>query len=119
MPTQPLPLPMTFQTVVLDTNGNGTAQIGPTRPREHWQATGISVKTSSNTKEAQCAVYFGLTVSDATFIDQTATGSTGDTCGINIDAQAGQLFFAKWTGGDAGATGIMNIYGTYTIGAPT
>lgn len=107
-----------FASVKLDGSGNGIASIGPQRVREHWQPSSASVSVSSNTLEAQCSVYLGSTLGSATFLGQTATGSTGDTCGIGVDMQTGMLIWAKWSGGDPGAIATLVPNGEYTIGAP-
>jgi hypothetical protein len=112
------PLNDIFGTVVLDGTGAGVASIGPARVREHWQVSSAYVSVSTNNNEAQCTVYVGTTLGSSTAFGTTFTGSTGDTCGIGIDIQPGMRVWAKWTGGDAGATGIVNLSGTYTLGAP-
>jgi hypothetical protein len=124
MSTQPQPLSVAqsadFATVVLDGSGNGTASLGPTRVREHWQLSAASVFVNQNpTNQAQCQLYVGSTPTIQNFTSQTVTGSSGDTCGLGgIDIQSGMKVWAKWTGGDAGQTAIVTLIGTFTIGAP-
>lgn len=117
----PLPLPGNPYSVSVELStpgGNGTAVIGPTRVREHWQVTGIGVSVATNVQEAQCSVYIGGSPDSATFLGTTAHGSTGDTCSVaGMDIQPGQSCWAVWTGGDAGSTATMTIFGTYTIGS--
>lgn len=116
---QPFPGGAQYQSVTLDGSGNGTANLGPVRVREHWQIQGVGVKASSNVNEASCSIYIGTSVSEATFVGNTLTGSSGDTCGCaGMDIQPGQQVFAVWEGGDAGATATMTIFGTYSIGSP-
>ena len=116
----PKPLNQPFATVTLDSNGNGIASLGPQRVREHWQPTSASVSVATNTKEAQCSVYMGTVANSTTFLGQTATGSTGDTCGFSgQDMQTGMRIFAQWTGGDAESVATVVVNGTYTIGAPS
>ena len=116
----PKPLNQPFARVTLDSNGNGTASLGPQRVREHWQPTSASVSVATNTKEAQCSVYMGTVANSTTFLGQTATGSTGDTCGFNgQDMQTGMQIFAVWKGGDAGSVATVVVNGTYTIGVPS
>lgn len=112
-----------FATVTLDGNGNGTAKLGPSRPREHWLPNAASVsaapvppatKTNIN---AQCSVYAGAQVAPSTFVSNTVTGSTGDTCTMNgVDLQPGMFIFAVWSGGDPGAVATVRMLGTYRIG---
>lgn len=120
LPGVPIPLPQPFNTVVLDGSGNGVTSIGPTVVREHWQIASASVRCSSAVKEATCTVYFGSTLSTATFLDTTITGSSGDICGINqVDLQPGMQIWAQWQGGDVGATATLILNGTKTKGAPS
>lgn len=115
----PSPLPQAFANVTLDGSGNGVAQLGPTRVREHWQPKFASVKVATNVNEATCTVYYGNTISSATFVDASITGSTGDICGFgDVDLQPGMFVFAQWIGGDPGAIATVAVQGTYTIGAP-
>ena len=127
-PAAKIPRPLgedIFASVVLDANGNGTAVVGPKRVREHWQLTFAAVSVTfptgqtAPTKEAQCSLYQGAGVSPGHLISQTATGSSGDTCGLGgIDLQSGGTLIAVWTGGDAGQTATLSAGGTYTIGSP-
>jgi hypothetical protein len=117
---RPLPGGAQAVNVVLDVNGNGIAQLGPTRVREHWQVAGVGVKVGTAVKQAQCSVFIGPSLSSATFLSSTSLGSSGATCGVaGQDIQSGQLIFAQWTGGDAGATATMTVFGTYSIGVPS
>lgn len=85
--------------------------------REHWQVDSVAVKVSTNVNEATAEVDIGAPGGLQT-MGVTSTGSTGDTCGVGQDIQTGQVITATWSGGDAGATAIMTVFGTYTIGAP-
>jgi hypothetical protein len=117
--TQPLPGGAQHASVTLSGSGNGTAQIGPSRVREHWQVSAVAVSVATQTKEASCSVYIGTSVGPATFVGNTATGSSGDTCGCGgIDIQPGTLIFAVWENGDADETATITVFGTYTIGSP-
>jgi hypothetical protein len=105
-------------TVVLNSNGNGIASCGPLVVRQHWQPTAVAVSVGTNVSEAQCSIYYGTTVGSGTFLGQTATGSTGDTCGIAaIDLPPGAQIWAQWKGGDAGSTAVMVVQGQYSTGA--
>lgn len=117
MATQPLY--SRYATVTLDGSGNGTAQLGPVRVREHWQLSGASVAVATHTLEATCKLYLGSAVAPGTFIGQTATGSSGDTCALGgQDIQPGMYIWAVWTGGDVGAQATVTAIGTYSLGAP-
>jgi hypothetical protein len=123
MPRTPQPLQGTiyFATVVLDGSGNGTASVGPTRVREHWQLSAAAVAVNQNpTNQAVCQLYVGSAPNNQNFVSQTLTGSSGDTCGLGgVDIQSGMKVWAKWTGGDAGQLATVTVIGTYTIGAPS
>ena len=119
-PKIPQPLGPVSANVTLSGTGGGTASLGPTRVREHWQLSAASVAANQNpTNQATCKLYVGSTIGSGTFISQTATGSSGDTCGLGgIDIQSGMRVWAVWTGGDAGQIATLTILATYTIGAP-
>lgn len=110
--------------VTLNGSGNGTVQLGPQHVREHFQVDSASVAVaplpgnSAPLKQASCSIYVGTSVNASTFFGTTITGSTGDTCTVGTDIQTGQLVFAVWTGGDAGAVATMSLNGQRTIGAP-
>jgi hypothetical protein len=117
---QPFPGGAQYASITLNGSGGGTAQIGPTRVREHWQIQGVAVSVDSDINESACSIYIGTAVGQATFVGNTLTGSAGDTCGCaGMDIQPGQQVFAEWTGGDVGATATMTVFGTYSIGSPS
>lgn len=119
MPSYPLD---TSVSVTLDGSGNGQVSIGPQIVREHWQpssiAVGAGVSADQLVKDAQCVLYWGTTAGKGgTFISQTATGSSGDTCGWGQDTPTGYLFTAIWSGGDPGVSHTMHITGQRTVGS--
>jgi len=128
-PAARLPRPLgndVFARVTLDGSGNGTAQIGPSRIREHWQIQYVTVSVTfpsgqvTPTNEAQAALYLGSNPQASQLVSQTATGSSGDTCGMGgMDIQSGQKLITKWVGGDSGQVATMVVVGTYTIGSPS
>jgi hypothetical protein len=127
-PAVKLPRPLgedVFASVTLDGSGNGRVTIGPTRVREHWQLgyAAVSVTFPAGqgfpTKDAQCNLYIGAGASAGHLVSATATGSSGDTCGLGgMDIQSGTVIIAVWTGGDAGQVATLSLGGTYTIGSP-
>jgi hypothetical protein len=119
MPRIPQPL-YQFGTITLNGSGGGTAFIGPTRVREHWQLASASVAVATSVQNATCNLYIGSFINNQTFVSQTVTGSSGDTCGLGgTDIQTGMKIWAVWTGGDAGQLATVTVIGTYTIGAPS
>lgn len=107
--------------VTLDANGHGTARIGPIGAREKWSAAIVHVKTNqapaSIVNEAQCYIYAGPSADDQYFVDSTSSGSTGDSTDSIAAFQVvrGEFVFAVWSGGDAGAQGIMRVTGTREV----
>jgi hypothetical protein len=108
----------TFISVVLDSNGNGTAQLGPGLPHEHWQPGTGYVSVTTNVKEASCVVSLGSSVQASTAIAQTSKGSSGATCALSGDLPSGYKLFATWSGGDAGQQATFHVTGQRTIGSP-
>jgi hypothetical protein len=107
----------TFAQVTLDGSGNGTAKIGPTRVREIWFPTIISVVVSSNTAEPVCKIFAGPTATQNNFTDGTFTGSQDSTDSIQgTQLNVGDFVFAVWTGGDVGAIATVGVTGEYQIG---
>jgi hypothetical protein len=103
-------------TVTLNGSGNGTAQIGPSFPRESWSVAVASVSCSSNTAEAVCKIYAGPQATQGNFIDGTTWGSTGDsTSNFSSPVYLGSYVFAVWTGGDSGATATLVVNGTRRV----
>ena len=108
-------------TTVLDGSGNGTVQLIPDGPGEHWQVATASVKTTQPvTNEAACRIYCGPQAADQYFADGTLSGSTGDStdrlAAYDV-ARAGPFpsVWAVWTGGDTGATATLILTGTRTL----
>jgi hypothetical protein len=104
---------------VLDANGNGTAQGGPTSPGTVWLPAIASVNCNEAEviNEAACKTYAGAFVSSGTFVDGTLSGSSGDST-QNIAGRTiypGQYVFAVWTGGDPGALAVLNVTGTRQV----
>jgi hypothetical protein len=115
----PFPGGAQYASVTLNGSGDGTAQLGPSRVREHWQIAAVGVSVATDNAEASCAIYIGSAIGGFSFVGNTATGSSGDTCGCGgFDIQPGQFVFAVWEGGDPQEQATMAIFGTYTIGSP-
>lgn len=123
------PIPDQAQ-VKLDGSGNGTAVITPGQAGAPgsgvgaarnsgllWNVTGVSVSASSSASDAKASVFISygiLSSTQADFLGQTATGSSGDTCSVNVSLKPGDWITVKWTGGTPGAIATMRVTGTIT-----
>lgn len=102
--------------VILDSNGNGTAKVGPTGHGQVWHPQIVSVSTSTATKSPTCKLYAGHAATQQYFVDGTYTGEQNSTDAISgIDLWLGNYVFAVWTGGDAGAQGTVTVTGTKDV----
>lgn len=105
--------------VTLDGTGKGTVRMRPPSAREHWLPTLASVSVSSSNNEAQCRIYVGGAAIQASFVDGTLSGSTGDSTdrvsGYDVNASQQPYIFAVWTGGDPGAQATLVLAGTKEI----
>jgi hypothetical protein len=100
--------------VRLDATGNGRVSLGPAVVREYWDLISATVSVVTATSEAVCALYqaTGPTPGQA-MCAPTATGSTGDTCGLaGQTLLPGQSVLAVWSGGDPNATATLVISAT-------
>lgn len=108
-------------TVTLDASGNGTAKIGPAGQGETWTPAYVHVQTGQEpgtiVNEAQCYVYAGPQAASPYFTDSTSSGSTGDSTdsASAYPLSKGEFVWAVWSGGDAGAQGIVRVTGTKDI----
>jgi hypothetical protein len=104
--------------VTLDVNGNGQCGVTPYGTRNGgltWDVTAVSVLVSDDTIEAQASAYLSYGIQDTDpqdFLGQTATGSSGDTCGIGQTIRPGDWITVVWSGGVPGAIATMRITGT-------
>lgn len=107
-----LPLTATVS-VVLDADGNGTAATGPTAQGETWLPgfnAAVSTQETGIVNEAQCRVYCA-----GRFVGGTTWGSTGDSSTDTPQLAVGQQVSAQWTGGDPGATAVLDITGSRNV----
>jgi hypothetical protein len=106
--------------VTLDSGGNGTLRMRPAGGSETWQPAVVSVSTgqAQPASEAQCKIYIGPAAAAQYFVDGTLSGSTGDSTdrvsGYQVDTH-GSYLWAVWSGGDPGATGILQVNGTRQV----
>jgi hypothetical protein len=100
--------------IMLNGSGVGVAKVGPLSSRETWFPTNISVSANAGAiKEAQCSVSVGDS-NTLRFVDQTFTGSAGDSTSIDGSTRlrAGEFVWATWTGGDANVQAMLLVVGT-------
>lgn len=106
-----LPLAKTAQ-VTLNSLGTGTVTLSPGRYGVTWHLTQASVRTIQSviTKEAKAQLE-----SFPYSLPGTATGSTGDTTGLDLDLSASQQITCTWSGGDPGAIATLTVTGVQYI----
>lgn len=98
--------------VTLDGSGGGQISIGPPQGTV-WQINLASVSTTSTSNAAACTLYRGSTSGPIEKVDNTALGNSDSTTRVAaVPFYAGQVLWAVWTGGDAGATAILQVYGS-------
>lgn len=127
--TSPSPYPLSEQiSVLLDGSGNGKAIISPGQPGAPgcgvgagrnsgllWQLEGVAVQVATNVAEAtaECFVSYGIQSNGAGDSQGvTLQGSTGDTCSVTATIRPGDWVTVVWSGGDAGASATMRVFGT-------
>jgi len=99
--------------VVLDANGDGQVVVGPSSA--DWLVRTTSVSTSTAVKRPTVILYLGG-ISDATFLEGTNSGS-GDISNTEHLMVPGDLLYAVWAGGDAGARATLRVAGiAYSTG---
>lgn len=99
------------QSVILDSNGNGTVTLGPDNAFQQWIPTNAACSVSSNTSEPVFVLYNG-SAGNANRIGGSYTGSNDNTDLNGITLYPGSVLTGVWTGGDAGATATLSIQGT-------
>lgn len=95
------------QSVRLDGSGNGTIMFQAVGGAK--RITNLFGNVSTSTAQATCSLYVG-TISVATRVYLSNSGSTGFTARGQIDLTDGQILYVVWSGGDAAAT----AYATFT-----
>jgi len=105
--------------VVLDANGNGTAELGPAAPGETWLPASCSITCGGSiptTGTPTLYLYAGNGISSGTFIDSTynVTGASSSMI-AGKSLYPGQQVFAVWTDGPAGQTATLAVNGSRTV----
>lgn len=97
------------QSVMLDGAGDGSTAFRANG--ETWTIDFTSVACSPRTIEARAYVYKNY-IGDAYLLDNTLTGSTGDTTDTTYLLTDGESLIVVWTGGNPGATATATIRGS-------
>ena len=100
--------------VTLNADGNGMVTLGPSSPGTVWMPTSCVISaTSNNSGTTQFAMYQNY-IADATFAGGSLTGSN-DTASLDMTLYPGQTILGVWSGGDAGATAVLTVYGQQQV----
>lgn len=95
----------------LDATGAGRVTLGPTNGPPTWRVTRVAVRTSRPGLRPVPAFALYLDSEDANgLIDQTYDGSA-DTTDLDVRVFKGSRLIGVWTGGQAGDTATMSVYG--------
>jgi hypothetical protein len=105
--------------VVLDSNGDGTAEIGPVLPGEVWSPGSTSITCSGaipETGSPTVFIYAGNGISTSTFIDSTynVTGASSSMI-AGKQLYAGQQVAAVWTAGPPDQVATLAVNGTRSV----
>lgn len=99
--------------VTLDGSGNGQVRLGPSVTREFWDLVSADVSVATTVLEATCTLYLATGPTPTQRLGATATGSSGDTCGLSgVTVMPGQTLLAVWAGGDAGKIATLAVIGS-------
>lgn len=119
MRTQPI---TRSASVVLNSNGSGTASLGPTITNEQWQPASVSISCTGNQPTptapniATCSIYAGTFEGSPTFVDSTyqVLGASSSMIAGQV-IYLGQLIFATWANCTAGTIATITVNGTRTV----
>lgn len=100
--------------VTLNASGAGRAELGPSYYGTEWRVTRAVVKVTPAVSIPVCSLYAG-SPSPNTLVGESGTGSQDTDSVLNVTLYPGQKITAVWSGGDAGATAILSIYGEQII----
>jgi hypothetical protein len=105
--------------VVLDSSGNGTAEIGPASPGEVWFPTSTSITCTGSipaTGSPTLFIYAGNGISPASFIDSTYNVTSAASSLISGKTlYPGQQVYAVWSDGPPGGTATLAVNGTRQV----
>lgn len=97
--------------VTLDGSGNGQCAIGPPSGTK-WALTLATLSVSTATKQPQGFLYRGSASGPIELVDSTYTGAQASSAKVGgAPYFQGQVLWAVWKGGDAGAIATLQVYG--------
>jgi hypothetical protein len=100
-----------YNSVVLDSNGNGQCSLGPPSGTK-WALRLGSGEVSTANVQPRLDFYRGSASGPIELIDSTFTGAQASSGKVGGAVYyAGQLLWAVWTGGDPGATATLRAFG--------
>jgi hypothetical protein len=89
----------TSDSVELDGNGYGYIRFTP--HGESWEVDNISVSVDTTFTDATCRIYQGQ-IAPQFKVDETFSGSTGDSTDTVFHLTDGESLYVEWTDGDNG-----------------
>lgn len=105
--------------VVLDSGGSGTAEVGPTVPGEVWNPGSTSITCTGplpTTGAPTLYLYAGNGISNSTFIDSTFNVTGASSSMIAGKAlYPGQQVYAVWSNAEPGQTATLAVNGTRQV----
>jgi len=97
--------------VTLDGSGNGQVSLSPPSGTI-WRLRLASVSTTGTVSQPQAFLYRGSASGPLEQIDSTFLGNSASSAKVaGAPFFAGQVLWAKWTGGDPGATATLQAWG--------
>ncbi|MFF8495217.1 hypothetical protein ACF06O_30830 [Streptomyces albidoflavus] len=102
---------------VLDADGNGRLELGPTTGPPYWTITRVVVATDRPGLAPVPSMALYLDAEDARgLLDVTYDGSR-DASDVDLEMQRGQRLIGVWTGGQPGDTATLSVTGWQEAGA--
>jgi len=104
---------------IVPSSGSLTLQLAPSGHGVVWSADTVEVICSSAMSESTCTLYLGNAPIQANYLDETATGSTGDVSSkiSGRPIRLGTVLYGVWNGADIGATCTMTVVGSQEVTA--
>lgn len=106
------PLTNAQNSAVIPASGTVTVQVGPSGLGTVWQVSQAAILTTTGALDTSTATLYAGQLGLATVVAAQSYAGGGDSGGLN-DAilWPGQYVISTWTGGTAGATATLVVYG--------